>query len=658
MPDASPLLQAYARMSRIRRFEEKLLELSTGSAPVVAGSVHLCAGQEAIPVGTAAALRPTDRIVATYRGHGWALEAGVPLDMLMAEVMHRQTGTNGGRGGSAYLSAPQHRFIGENSIVGAGGPIACGVAMAAQLRGQDHVVAVSFGDGALSQGALHEAFVFAAARSLPVIFICENNGWSELTPTSRIARVERLARRAIGYGMENTTVDGCDPIAVQAAVAAAAARARAGAGPTLLECRTIRLWGHYNRDIQHYRPKADRDAASLRDPLTLARAQLDAPACDALDRQASDEVQTALELAQAAPLPDTASAAEHVLAPSVGRQLEQPPSTEELSYGKAINAALHDDMSADPRVVVYGEDVGHAGGIFGVTRDLQKKFGEQRVFDTPIAESAILGSAVGAAIEGIKPVVEIMWADFMLVAFDSLANQAANVRYLSRGTLGAPMVIRTQQGATPGSCAQHSQSLEALLAHIPGLKLGLPATPQDAYAMLRAAIHDPDPVVLIEARSLYMNSGAVQRSGNVEAAAGARLRREGSDVLIISWGAMVHEALAAAELLADSGSSAAVLDLRWLCPLDMNAIVKQARACGRVMIVHEANQTGGFGAEIAARIHEECGDALKAPVVRLGTPDVRMPASPLLQQTLLPGRQRIAALVREKLSAAAARAAA
>ena len=648
------LLGAYRRMQTIRVFEERVLQLSRGEAPEVVGSVHLCAGQEAIPVGALAALRPDDRVVATYRGHGWALESGITPDELMAEICHREGGINGGRAGSPYVTAPQRRFIGENSIVGAGGPIACGVALAAQLQGSGRVAIVSFGDGAMSQGALHEALIFAAARDLPVIFVCENNGWSELTPTAKIARIERLARRSLGYGIEGVTVDGCDAIAVRDAVAQAAERARAGKGPTLIECKTVRLWGHYNRDIEHYRPASDKKNAVERDPITKLRATLidsnggTADEVDAIDAAVAAEIDAVAQRCVAMPRPDPATARDHNYAPRASAvSAATDISEQEMTMAQAINRALRDELAANEATVVYGEDVGHAGGIFGVSRDLQKTFGEKRVFDTPIAESAILGSAVGASMEGLRPIVEIMWGDFLLVALDSIINQAANVRYLTRGQFGAPMVVRTQQGATPGSCAQHSQCLEGLLAHIPGLKVGLPSTPQDAYSMLRAAAQDPDPCILFEARALYQTPGMVTLGGAVESASGAKLRREGKDLAIISWGASVHDALSAARSLSESGYDVAVLDLRWLAPLDDDAIAAAVASCGRVLVVHEANQTMGFGAEVVARIAERLSPQLRSPVRRLGTPDTRIPASPVLQAALLP---RTHAIVADALS--------
>ncbi len=637
---------AYLQMATIRSFELRCQELSVEG--LIDGSIHLCAGQEAIPVGAMSALAEQDRVVATYRGHGWAIACGVPLAELLGEICQRSGGTNGGRGGSAHLSAPKFRLYGENSIVGAGVPIAAGLALASKVRADNGVAVVSIGDGAMNQGATHEGLAFAAAQRLPLIVICENNGWSEMTPISVTVRGS-IAARAASYGMNAHEVDGGDPEAVRLAVSAAADRARAGDGPVFLEGTTVRLMGHYNRDIEHYRPEQDKRAAEQRDPLVQARRRLESvgvssQTLDALEKQAQDAVDATTVTVRAMPEPNPADARSHLYAtPGTWEHAAVGGgSIVELTYQRAANRALSTELTNRSEVVVYGEDVGHAGGIFGVTRGLQKAFGPERVFDTPIAESAILGSAVGAAMAGMRPVVEIMWGDFLLVALDQIVNQAANVRYLNRGQLHAPMVIRTQQGVTPGSCAQHSQSLEALLAHIPGVKVGLPATADDAYAMLRAAIADEDPCILFEARSLYQVKGQVSVDGPVEPAAGAKLRRGGRDVGIVTWGTMVAPALEAAEMLAEQGIDAGVLDLRWLQPLDMDQIASLVRACGRIVVAHEANTTGGFGAEIAARVQERHFHELKGPVVRLGAADTRIPAAPALQKVLIPNASVIA----------------
>lgn len=649
----SSLVDLYKSMARIRYLETRCRELSRDG--FVQGSIHLCAGQEAVPVGVVGALRPEDRVLATYRGHGWALACGVPLAELLGEICHRAGGVNGGRSGSAMLNAPSYGFLGENSIVGAGVPIATGVALAARSMDSGGVAVVSIGDGAMNQGSVHEGMVFAAANNLPVVIVCENNGWAEMTSAAAMSLGEDLADRAAAYRIVARVVDGCDPVAVGEAAEWAVAEARAGRGPVLLECKTVRLWGHYNKDIEHYRPKSDIESAAERDPLVAMRRRLVAEGVattaelDAVDAEVRGEVDNATAAVRAMPEPDGATATAHVMASSEAVVTSDDGSGEavELTYQRAVNRALLTELENRPEVVVYGEDVGTAGGIFGVSRGLQKRFGAHRVFDTPISESAILGSALGAAMQGMRPVVEIMWGDFLLVALDQLVNQAANVRYLSRGELTAPMVVRFQQGVTPGSCAQHSQSLEALLAHIPGLKVGVPSTPEDAYAMTRAAVADQDPCVLIEARELYQVQGEVFPNRPVEPAAGATFLRRGSDVTVVSWGPMVHRATEAAQRLAADGIEVGVLDLRWLRPLDDSALAEAvAASSGRVVVAHEANRTGGFGAEIATRIQEQFFDGLSEPVQRVAAPDIRVPAAPALQRAVIPDADDIVAACR------------
>jgi 2-oxoisovalerate dehydrogenase E1 component len=640
------LRDAFYRMSLIREFEDQAMGLMRGDNPLIAGSLHPCGGQEAIPVAALAALRKDDRVLATYRGHGWALEAGISPDALMAELMHRSAGVNGGRAGSLLASAPDDRFVGENSIVGAGGPLACGVGLAAKVQGEGRVVIVSFGDGAVSQGGLHEAFVTAGALKLPVIFMCENNGWAEMTPSTFTVTEGSLPARARTYGMAGVAVDGCDVEAVFDAVSTAAERARNGEGPTLIEARAPRLWGHYHKDVEHYRSGADRRAAAAQDPIARLRKVLEDGGTAATDiqhlvEQASATVKRAIEQAIASPPPALATLTDHVFGTGPKALTVTPAETSTMTYMQAVNRALSDELEARPDVVLFGEDVAKPGGVFGLTRGLQKKFGDTRVFDTPIAETAILGTAVGAAMQGLRPIADIMFADFMFVAFDQIINQAANIRYVTNGRASAPLVIRTQQGVTPGSCAQHGQSIEAFLAHVPGIKVGLPATPQDAYSMMRAAVADPDPCVILETRGAYPRSDEVTVGGDVEAAAGARTLREGQDLTIITWGAATYVALDAAKELEERGISASVLNVRWLAPLDEEAIARAVHNTGRVLIVHEAVKTGGFGAEIAARIAENHAQALRAPIVRIGSLDIPMPAAPALQSQVIPTVARV-----------------
>lgn len=318
----------------------------------------------------------------------------------------------------------------------------------------------------------------------------------------------------------------------------------------------------------------------------------------------------------------------------------------ELTYLEAVNAGLRRALADFPDTLLYGEDVGKPGGVFGASKGLSKDFGD-RVFDTPISEAAILGSAIGASMFGFRPIVEIMWVDFTLVALDQIVNQAANVRYVSRGRLSAPLTIRTQQGASPGSCAQHSQNLEAFFTHVPGLMVCAPSTAQDAYDLLLSAVCADDPVVVIENRRLYFGPRQpVTADGPVAPVGGARVMRAGTDVTIVSWSATAEAALTAADALAEEGIDAEIIDLRWLLPLDTDTVTASVEKTGHLLVAHEANVTGGLGAEVTSMVVERSLFHLDAPPVRIGVPNCRMPAAPALQRALLPDADTIASGVR------------
>lgn len=322
-----------------------------------------------------------------------------------------------------------------------------------------------------------------------------------------------------------------------------------------------------------------------------------------------------------------------------------------LTVAKAVNAALDRALREFPEAILFGEDVALPGGVFGCTKGLLERHGD-RVFDTPISESAILGAAVGAALMGRRPIVEVMWVDFTLVALDQIVNQAANARYVSNGRLSASLTIRTQQGILPGSCAQHSQSLEALFTHIPGLRVAMPASAQAAYALLLSAIASDDPAIVIEHRSMYHTvSGEVELGAPIEPVGGARVVRPGNDVTVVALGPMVGMALAAAATLAEEGVEIEVVDPRWLAPLDAGTILASVSRTGRLVVAHEANVTGGFGAEVAARVARDALWSLEAPIERVGLPDVRVPAAPSLQAAIAPTAADIVAAVRRVLVA-------
>jgi pyruvate/2-oxoglutarate/acetoin dehydrogenase E1 component len=317
-------------------------------------------------------------------------------------------------------------------------------------------------------------------------------------------------------------------------------------------------------------------------------------------------------------------------------------SATEMSYIRAVNEALGWCLQQDPDTVVFGEDVALPNGPFGATKNLRARFGT-RVLDTPISESAMVGTALGLALEGMRPVVEVMYGDFMLVAMDQIVNQVANARYVSGGRFSPRLTIRTQQGATPGSCAQHSQSLEALFAHIPGLRVGLPASAGDAYAMLRAGVCSEDPVIIIESRRLYPVKGPVRLDDPVEDIGGSRVVVPGTDLTLVSWGAALADIADAQPALEAAGVHAEVIDLRWLSPLDLDPVLESVARTRRLAVAHEANRTGGFGAEVVARVAEAAGPGLSGRPLRIAARDSRIPASPVLSAAVLPGPDRIAA---------------
>lgn len=336
------------------------------------------------------------------------------------------------------------------------------------------------------------------------------------------------------------------------------------------------------------------------------------------------------------------------IAHSVPTLSTQKPSRE-LTYAQAINLALMEEMERDEAVILPGEDVGAYGGVFGVTRGLQQRFGPERVRDTPISETGFLGCAVGAAMCGLRPVAEVMFVDFTLVAMDQIINQAAKLSFISGGQVRVPLVIRAQQGARLGTAAQHSQCLEAFFAHVPGLRVVAPATPGDARGLLKAAIRSDGPVMFLEHKALYTNTGNVPIDAEIIPLGQANIVREGSDVTAITYAAMLPVVVSAAQKLADEGISVEVIDLRTLAPLDCETIIQSVRHTNRVVVIHEAWRRGGFGAELVSTIQDMAFDYLDAPVRRVGAPDTPKPASPAFDHTYIPDVERVLAELRATL---------
>jgi 2-oxoisovalerate dehydrogenase E1 component len=639
----------YRRMLVIRGFEERVSALyRDGEVP---GFVHLSIGQEAAAVGACWPLRLSDVITSTHRGHGHCLAKGLdPLGMF-AELMGKDQGTNRGRGGSMHIADPTLGIFGANGIVAAGVPIAVGAATASQLRADGGVAVAFFGDGAPAQGAFHEAMNLAAVWQLPVVFFCENNGYAEFSPAST-QHGAPLERRAEGYGMPYIAVDGNDVLATAAAMETVVDAVRAGGGPAVIEAATFRWHGHYEGDPERYRSAEEVQEWKARDPLLVHEARLRAVGAGddelkALESSVADDLDTAVEAARRLAEPDVATVTDFVLRARPVRAEPQPPHSDAPVFRMmdAVHDALEAELADDDRVFVAGIDVGDGGNVFGLMRGLRDRFGD-RVRDTPISETAIMGLGVGAAMAGMHPVVELMYLDFVGVCFDQLLNQAAKLPFMTGGAAEMALTVRTQFGAGRSSGSQHSQSLEALLAHVPGLTVVMPSTPADTYGLLRAAIQDPNPVVFIENRLLYGMKGPQPPADYVLPIGVSAVVRPGTDVTVVSVSRMVHEAVAAADRLDTEGISVEVIDLRTVAPLDMAPILESVHRTSRLLIAHEAVVPFGIGAEIAATVVNEAFWDLDAPIQRVGAATSPAPYAPGLEQAWLPDRDDIAAAVR------------
>ncbi|HXE44507.1 MAG TPA: thiamine pyrophosphate-dependent enzyme [Conexibacter sp.] len=636
-------LDMYRLASLIRAFELRTGELrQDGRIP---GDVHLYTGQEGVAVAACRPLRPSDVVTSTHRCHGHALAKGVSPRALFAELLGRDAGACRGRGGSLHVADPAKGFYGGNGIVAAGLPIADGAALASRMRGAGDVVVAFFGDGSVGQGAFHEALNLAGHWHLPVLFLCENNKYAASTRSDGTQLP--LSVRARGYDLPYRAIDGDDMLACADAIAEVVAELRVGGDPQIVEADTWRWTGHWEGDAQSYREDDAIAEARQHDPIALLGARLldDGVEQEALD-DVRDEVASAIEDAVAwaleQPEPSPAAMTDFVITQRRPAGRERPTARgRRFRAIDAVHAALREELERDESVFLAGVDLN-----VGLTRKLQRRWPE-RVLDTPISETAVVGMAVGAAMAGLRPVVEVLFMDFITVCFDQIANQAAKLQYMTGGGTRMPLTIRTQFGTQTASGPQHSQSLEALLAHIPGLTVVMPATPADTYGLLRAAIQDDNPVVVVEHRGLYDIPGPRPDGPDHLVPIGrARVAREGSDVTLIATARMVHEGERAAEQLAAEGIACELLDLRTIAPLDREAIVASARKTGRVVIAHEAVCDFGIGAEVAAIVAHEAFEALRAPVTRVCAPATPVPYAPSLERRWAPDAAAIAAAAR------------
>ncbi|MDP1736503.1 MAG: pyruvate dehydrogenase (acetyl-transferring) E1 component subunit alpha [Caulobacter sp.] len=647
------------RMIRIRAFEQACAQAYTQEK--IRGFLHLYDGEEAIAVGVIPLLEARDRVVATYREHGHALARGLSMNAVMAEMFGKAAGCSGGRGGSMHLFDRAANFYGGNAIVGGGLPVAVGLALADHMRGEDNVTACFFGEGAVAEGEFHESLNLAALWDLPVLFVCENNHYAMGTALERSESETDIHGKAEAYRIVSEAVDGMDVVAVEAAARRAIAAIRETGKPYFLECRTYRFRAHSMFDAQLYRDKAEVEAWKSKDPITrfrdwaLSANLIHADDVARLEAEAAAEVQAAVAFAEAAPLEPVENLMKHICAS------ERPPAplpvaltapAQETTYREAARQAIRDAMLRDDRMFLMGEDVGKYGGCYAVSKGLLDEFGPDRIRDTPLSEAGFTGAGLGAAMAGMRPIVELMTVNFSLLALDQILNTAATIRHMSGNQFGCPLVIRMATGAGRQLAAQHSHSLEGWYAHIPGLRILAPATVEDARGMLWTALQEPDPVLIFEHVMLYNRTGPLSPDAGAVDIDRAAIRRPGKDVSLITYGGSLWKTLEAAEALAGEGIDAEVLDLRVLRPLDDAAILASVRKCRRAVIVDEGWRSGSLAAEIGMRIVEQGFFDLDAPLARVCSEEVPIPYARHLEDAALPQSDRIAAVARSMLGRA------
>jgi 2-oxoisovalerate dehydrogenase E1 component len=651
----------YEALLRPRLIEEKMLRLLRQNK---LSKWFSGMGQEAIAVGVTSALQPDDHILPLHRNVGVFTTRGVELPVLFRQLLGKEGGFTKGRDRTFHFGTLKHHIVGMISHLGAMLPVADGLALAAQLRGETRVAAVFSGDGGTSEGDFHEAANLAAVWKLPVLFIVENNQYGLSTPVSEQYACANLADRGIGYGMPGVVCDGNDLLAVIRAIREAAACARRGEGPTLLEFKTFRMRGHEEASGTSYVPDALFAEWAARDPLlrferTLdARGVMPAEEREALRRTIKDDIDRLVDDAVAADDPSSTAEDELAdvyappLAPS-GNRADVGPARE-MRYVDAISDGLREAMRAHPEVILIGQDIAEYGGVFKATEGFVEEFGKPRVRNTPIIESGAIGLALGLALDGFKPMVEMQFGDFITCGFNQIVNNLAKTFY--RWGAGVPVVLRVPSGGGVGAGPFHSQNVEAWFTHVAGLKVVAPATPADAKGLLLSAFEDGNPVMYLEHKFLYRSAKGDVPSGYFTVPIGeARVARAGSDATIITYGSAVQWALdAAAMLAAEDGRSDGrggrrgyeieVIDLRSLLPWDVTRVIESVKRTGRALVLHEAPATGGFGAEVAATIGREAFEWLDAPVARLGALDMPIPFSKALEEIFSPKSKLLPAL--------------
>lgn len=632
------LIQLYTELLRPRMIEEKMLVLlRQGRISKWFSGI----GQEAISVGATLALDSDEYVMPLHRNLGVFTSRRMPFDKLFMQWQGRKEGFSKGRERSFHFGANEYHICGMISHLGPQLAIADGIALAHKLKKEKKVSVAFSGDGGTSEGDFHEALNVAAVWNLPVIFIIENNGYGLSTPVNEQFVCKQLADRAVGYGMMGVTIDGNNILEVFRTISNAREYCIREQKPMLIECMTFRMRGHEEASGVKYVPKELFEEWAKKDPLSNFEKYLldegvitDTFIADTrINIQKEIEEGLAVGFAAQPVTPDTEEEVRDVYAPT--RNIATPPATSATSEKKFINAitdGLRQCMEQYPNLVLMGQDIAEYGGAFKVTEGFVEKFGKERVRNTPLCESAIVGAALGLSIKGFKAMMEMQFGDFVTVGFNQIINNLAKIHY--RWGQNADVVIRMPTGGGVGAGPFHSQCNEAWFVHTPGLKVVYPSTPEDAKGLMIAAIEDPNPVIFFEHKALYRSiTGQVPDDYYTIEIGKARLVQEGEDISIITYGAGVHWATDYANAHPDISFD--ILDLRTLLPLDYDAIRESVQRTGKVLLLHEDTLVGGVGGELAAWISENCFQYLDAPIVRCASLDTPVPFAIELEQNFM-----------------------
>jgi 2-oxoisovalerate dehydrogenase E1 component len=644
-------------MLLIRRAEEQLAR--SHQAGLVHGACHTYIGQEAVAAGVCAHLDHKDVIFSTHRGHGHALAKGVPPVEVIAELYGRARGCSRGRGGSMHLFAPEVGLMGTSGIVGPCILQAAGAGYSFKLLENKQVAVAFFGDGAVNNGAFHEGLNLAAIWKLPVLFVCENNQYATEVPFEYSAGNPSVANRASAYGLPGVEVDGNDVLAVYQAARDAVSRARNGSGPTLIECRTYRTRAHAEGMGDYtYRTRAEVEEWKGRSPIIRLGTSLEQQAfataeeLKELDSKLTVEIEAAQREAEVSAWPDPAAAATHVYAEPerIVPDVPRPENGRVITHMQATLEALSAEMAANPGIFVLGEGIGKRGGNFKSTTGLYDLYGPVRLCDTPISERGFVGLGGGAAMTGTRPVIDFMFADFILDAVGEIVNQIAKMQYMSNGRLKMPILLRGCIGIGHSAATHHSGNYYPLYAHFPGLRVVVPSTPFDAKGLLHHALRSDDPVLFLEHRELMGSKGPVPEAPYEVPFGKAAVLREGRDLTVVALALMVQRTLAICERLEHEGISVEVIDPRTVAPLDLDTIAHSVAKTGRLLIVDEAFGPCGIGAEIAADLIDRSFDDLDAPIRRLNGVHTPTPYSPPLEAAVVPQLDDILRAIRNLLA--------